>query len=276
MPSERSELEGNKNGSKNTRMDITKSFGNFDIRKEEIMHIGRYYRAIAEIETLAKKLDRPIKILELGCGECYTMQLFYKAIIKQKDLYVKRFIGVDIDEPMLERVRVERAPMLKTCNGKLIAQDLTVNPLMKVKDNFFDLVICFEMLEHIKPEFVSPILEEINRIVCEDGTVLISTPNIDGAGNHKFPKDHICEWSYDDLVEEIGRSLELVSSHGIGVNISKIPKDELKKLNKIKSAIFNAYGNNSFFSSTVLGAFCDPAYCKNVLYVCKKEIPPFR
>lgn len=44
-------------------------------------------------------------------------------------------------------------------------------------DNYYDLVICLEVLEHIERD---PILfmSEINRILVDDGLILISTPNI--------------------------------------------------------------------------------------------------
>jgi len=269
MSSERSKLEVNVNDSKNTRMNISSAFSNFAIRKDELMHVGRYFRAISEIQTLVKELGRPIRILELGCGECYVLQLFYHAIIETKSDFVKSYIGVDIDEPMLEKTRIGRKSMLDTMHAKLISQDLTTNPTMRVKDNYFDLVICFETFEHIQAKFVAPILGEINRVLNENGTALLSTPNSAGSSS-KLPKDHVYEWDYIELCEEIQNNLVLESSHGVGVNVSKIPKSEKKRLAEIAECLNNSFGTNTYFSSTVLGAFCEPDYCKNVLYVCKK------
>jgi 2-polyprenyl-3-methyl-5-hydroxy-6-metoxy-1,4-benzoquinol methylase len=268
MPSERTKLENNTNESKNTRMDITKSFVNFDIRKDKIMHIARYFKAVTTMQELAKELGRPIKVLELGCGECYTMQLFYKAIVQKKSEVVAKYIGVDIDEPMLNRVKQDRANMLSVCNGKLIAQDLTTTPHLKLRDGSYDMVICCEMFEHIKPKFVEPIVQEIARVVNQDGIILISTPNRNG-GTGKLPADHVYEWGYKELKKTLQKHLIIVSEHGMGVNLSTVPKEEKKRLKTHLDALNGAYGKGSYFTSTVMGAFCEPSYCKNVLYVCK-------
>lgn len=45
MTSERSKLEINRNNSKNTRMDLVSSMAVMDFRKDELMHIGRYFKA---------------------------------------------------------------------------------------------------------------------------------------------------------------------------------------------------------------------------------------
>ena len=172
---------------------------------------------------------------------------------------------------MLERVRKERANMLRVVNGKLKAQDLTTDPKIKVKDSTVDLVICFEMLEHIKPEFVAPILEEVNRVLSPEGVALFSTPNSLGATTSKLPADHVYEWAYDELVEKMQEYLTVESTHGIGVNVSKIPKGDRKKYGGIIDSLSNSFGKNTYFTSTVLAAFCEPEYCKNVLYVCRKQ-----
>lgn len=268
MPSERTKLEKNTNGSKNTRMDITKSFENFDIRKDEIMHIARYFKAVTTMMELAKKMGRPVKVLELGCGECYTMQLFYKAILSKKSAVIEKYIGVDIDEPMLDRVRESRANMLRVCKGKLIAQDLTTHPSLKLKSGSYDMVICFEMFEHIQPKFVGPIIQEISRVLNPDGIALISTPNKNGATTDKLPADHVYEWGYTELRKALQKHLFIASEHGMGVNLSLLPKTEKKRLGEVLEAVNGAYGKGSYFASTVMGAFCDPSYCKNVLYVC--------
>jgi SAM-dependent methyltransferase len=204
------------------------------------------------------------------------MQLFYKSVILKKADVVSRFIGVDIDKPMLEKTKEKRAGMLNTCNGKLVCQDLTVNPRLKVKDDYFDLIVCFEMAEHIKTEFLTPILDEVNRVLSPDGVFLLSTPNIDGAGNSKFPKDHIYEYGCKELSKIIENSLCLNSKHGISIALKVVPKELIEEKQEIIDMVYGSFGEagRNPFTGTVLAPFFPPEYCNNVLYICEKK--PFK
>lgn len=62
--------------------------------------------------------------------------------------------------------------VLKNDNFTFLAGDAYRLPF---KNSFFDIVICGEVLEHL--EHPETCLREIKRILKDDGTVLISTPN---------------------------------------------------------------------------------------------------
>lgn len=225
MASERSVLKNNKNGSKNTRMDLASSLSLMDFRKDELMHIGRYMKACETAITLSKELKRPIRILDLGCGEIYSMRTLYKSFIVKKSDVVKKYIGIDIDEDMLERTQTQFSKVLEAVNGKVLAQDLTVNPKFRLKDETIDLVIWFEMIEHIKPEFVMPLFKEVRRVMRKDAVLLLSTPNADGS-NSVLPKDHVYEWGYEELKSEIlNAGFIIQESVGTCINPSKIPSE---------------------------------------------------
>ena len=271
MPSERSKLDNNVNDSKNTRMDIVNSLQNMDFRKDELMHIGRYLKACQTAITLSKQLNRPIKILDLGCGEAYSMRTFYKSFVVKKSEVVKRYIGIDIDEPMLSKTRDKYNKVLETVHGRLIAQDLTVNPHTKVKDGTIDLIIWFEMVEHIQPEFVRPILDEVFRVLSPEGILLLSTPNSNGS-NQKLPKDHVYEWSYEDLSQEIQKAgFTILSSHGTSINPSKIPKDIWEKKGEMVEAVYSTFGENTAFSCVALAPLFPVKYSKSMLFELKKS-----
>ncbi len=235
MASERSKLDVNVNDSKNTRMNLVDSMRLMDFRKDELMHIGRYFKACQTAINLSKELDRPIKVLDLGCGEAYTMRLFYKSFLVKKADVIERYFGVDIDKPMLKRTKEEYAKVLEAVNGKLIAQDLTVNETLKLACDSIDLVIWFEMIEHIQPEFVRPILAEVKRVLNPEGILLLSTPNSNGS-NKKLPKDHVYEWSYEELKKEL--KLEGFKGAAVStcINPSRIPSDIWRERGTKKSS----------------------------------------
>lgn len=269
MSSERHKLDTNVNDSKNTRMDVDAALSQMDVRKDELMHLGRYQKAVQTAIALSKQLGRPIRILDLGCGEIYTMRTLYKSFHTKKSDVVQRYIGVDIDDVMLNRVKNQYSSLLEIINGKLIVKDITVDPKLRVKDNYFDLIIWFEMIEHVKPEFIPPMFKELHRVLSPNGTMLVSTPNSRGS-NAKIPKDHVYEWDYDELIKVMERDFDLVCARGVCINISKIPSEEKTKKARIIKQVYEAFGENTAFSSTVLGPVFPPQYCKNVIYTLRK------
>lgn len=83
---------------------------------------------------------------------------------------------------------------------------------MPFENGSFDLVVCTEVLEHL--ERPKDALKEINRVVKEEGAVLLTVPsepwfcmgnmlafkNITRFGN---PKDHINHWTYQGIINEV-------------------------------------------------------------------------
>lgn len=269
MASERHKLQQNVNDSKNTRMDIEAALSQMDVRKDELMHLGRYQKAVQTAIELSK--DRgAISVLDLGCGEIYTMRTLYKSFQVRKSDVVRKYVGVDIDAPMLDRVSQQYEKLLQAINGKLIARDITTHPHLGFKDGTFDLIIWFEMIEHVKPEFIPPMFEELHRLLSPTGVMLVSTPNSRGS-NAKLPKDHIFEWDYADLVELMSQNFEIVTTRGTCINISKIPKELQERKAGIIQKVYDAFGINTAFSSTVLGPMFPPQYCKNVIYTLRKK-----
>lgn len=270
MASERHKLDINVNDSKNTRMDIVKSLSLMDFRKDELMHIGRYLNACQTAIDLAKVLKRGLKVLDLGCGEIYIPRVLYKSFIVKKSDIVEKYYGVDIEKDMLKKVKVDYENVIKAVNAKLIEQDLTVDPIIKLPSNSVDLVVWFECIEHIKPEFVKSILSEIERVIHKDSIVLISTPNADGS-NNKLPKDHIYEWGYEELYSEVSKYLHIDKTTGTCVNVSKVPKEILNKRSKIIENIYNSFGRNTAMSSCCIAPLIPAKYCKNVVWKCSKR-----
>ena len=267
MPSERYKLKVNVNDSKNTRMDIDNSFAQMDFRKDELMHLGRYFRACQTMIDLSKQLGRSVKVLDIGCGELFIPRVFYKSFLVKKSSVIQTYFGIDIDNIMLDRCKNKYEALIQACNIKLLCRDLTVNSTFKLKDESIDLVCWFENIEHMKPEFIEPIVKEVSRVLNKNhGIALISTPNSEGS-NFKLPKDHVFEWSYTELIKLLSKYFQ-VDPVGVGLNISKIPKEEREKNSRLIHRIYRAFGDNTAFSSVALAPFFSPQFCKNVLYIC--------
>lgn len=104
------------------------------------------------------RILHPRTILEAGCGEGFILERLYRANIGEKT------VGIDFLEKAISIGKKERPHL-----------DLRVADVYKLpfKDNSFDLVICSEVLEHLKePEKA---LKELQR-VCKR-YVILSVPN---------------------------------------------------------------------------------------------------
>lgn len=102
------------------------------------------------------------KILDVGCGLGYFIEVMSQ--------YGAKCTGIDVDDLCLAYCR-------DNISGAYFKVDLT-KPPYPFSDSHFDKAICSEVLEHIKENDV--ILEELKRIMKPNGTLVVSTPCLDG------------------------------------------------------------------------------------------------
>jgi 2-polyprenyl-3-methyl-5-hydroxy-6-metoxy-1,4-benzoquinol methylase len=107
------------------------------------------YKAIAKDQLAGKK------VLELGCGEGYGMEL----LSPQTDLYM----AVDKKRPAI------------AFNNKTQFRQCQLPDLFDIDDNSFDTIVCFQVIEHIKNDI--QLLSEINRVLKPGGSLFLTTPN---------------------------------------------------------------------------------------------------
>lgn len=108
--------------------------------------------------------ERPKKVLDIGCGRG-----FYVNALASCE-FIKEIIGIDKNERYLEVARKNKIDKrVKIMKGSVYA--------IPFKDNFFDLVICSEVLEHLKNESMA--LNEIKRVMKRNGELIITVPSID-------------------------------------------------------------------------------------------------
>jgi 2-polyprenyl-3-methyl-5-hydroxy-6-metoxy-1,4-benzoquinol methylase len=95
-------------------------------------------------------------ILDVGCGLGYFTDMLNSngAVCT----------GIDLDEECIEYC-------LENMLGRYKIADVTKLPF---RDNSFNKVLCTEVLEHVQENGV--ILDEIVRVTCDNGTVVVSTP----------------------------------------------------------------------------------------------------
>jgi len=133
--------------------------------KDPYRNISRIYDRIFDnmnkgLKLVGIKMFRPSKgmnILDVGCGTGSHLELYQR--------YGCNLYGLDLSPSMLEFARKRL--------GNNAQLDLGNATDMPYKDNKFDLVISMLALHEMTPETRQRVLSEIQRVLKEDGHILL-------------------------------------------------------------------------------------------------------
>ena len=116
--------------------------------------IENFYKSLV---CLAKPV-RPVTVMDVGCGEGFTL-------IKLKQAKIGRtFEGIDHSDDAL-KLGKKLSPKLNIKKGDIYH--------LPYKDNAFDILVCTEVLEHLKKPHEA--LSEIKRVAKK--YIILSVPN---------------------------------------------------------------------------------------------------
>ena len=137
-------------------------------------------------------------VLEIGCGEGRGVELLYEK--------AESFTAIDKIGEVITKLK-EQYP-----EGNFIQMNLP--PLESLEDNSFDVIISFQVIEHIKNDRLY--LEEIKRVLKPGGKAYITTPNIKLTLSRN--PWHIREYTADELKNLASGIFDKVEMKGIGGN----------------------------------------------------------
>jgi ubiquinone/menaquinone biosynthesis C-methylase UbiE len=137
-------------------------------------------------------------LLEIGCGEGRGVHVLGPL--------VKHYHGLDKIGEILDRLK-DKFP-------EFTFEQANIPPLDSLKDNSFDSLVSFQVIEHIEDD--KQYLEEIYRVLKPGGTALISTPNI----RFSLTRNpwHIREYTPSQLKALCISIFDKVETMGIGGN----------------------------------------------------------
>jgi len=131
--------------------DYTKDSNNID----HLIHIKRY--------EWAKDYLKDLKVLDNGCGTGYGTYFLAKNNLKE-------IIGIDISEASI-----------KYAQEKYKAKNLIYKQMnsisLNLRDNYFDAIISFDVIEHIDKKQQKEYLSEIVKVINDKGFLMIGSPN---------------------------------------------------------------------------------------------------
>ncbi|MBE0575133.1 MAG: methyltransferase domain-containing protein [Desulfuromonadales bacterium] len=159
----------------------------------EFMH-ERYvpgtWNKIAEYEHLpryvmAQKMASGLRVLDFGCGTGYGSALLAKD--------AEAVVGVDISEEALRwAMQHQHNPCLRFERRDDLGAGLPASS--------FDLVTCFEMIEHVSAETQELVIKNFRKILRAEGKLVISTPNPQVTENYGENPYHLHEMSEKEFV----------------------------------------------------------------------------
>jgi len=124
--------------------------------------LKRYIPYLKYIDPVLQNIEnKNIKALDIGCGRGEWLQL-----LQEKNIDAQ---GLDLNNSILN--------IAKQNGVKNLQKSDAISFLKKVKDNTYDIVTAFHIIEHIPYEKLFELLQEIKRVSKKDAIILLETPN---------------------------------------------------------------------------------------------------
>jgi len=194
------------------------------------------------------------KILDIGCADGSLAN--YLRVNRCKP---REFVGIDISESHLKKFSKRQLPWVKT-----IQLDIR-NQKLPFPDCYFDIISCFEVIEHFEAKYINFALYEMARVVTDSGFVLLSTPNYNGKNKSK---NHVHEYHEEELNNVLSNHFVIIAKYGTFAS----QQDIYPVLNTCEKKLFDCL--KGFYYHHVLALVFAPKYpsqSRNILWVLTKK-----
>lgn len=176
----------------------------------EVEHMNRY--------IFASDLVKDKKVLDAACGTGYGTALLAQT--------AQKVCGIDISEEAISYAK---------SNYSAENVDFTVANIEKLpfENDFFDVVVSFETIEHVDAQKQEKFLCEVKRTLKKDGIFIISTPNKDVYKNRGENHFHVSEFSFVEFKSFLEKRFKNVKMFSQKLEIGNIISSD-----NVKSAHF--------------------------------------
>lgn len=204
-------------------------------------------------------------VLEIGCGEDKPLS---KILTGGAAAHVNKYVGVDLNK--LKPSASQRLTFL----GEFNFVDRYKELLKGEHVSGFDVVVHYEVIEHMKTEHGAKLLKAAFMALKPGGVMLMSTPCYDGV---RHAANHIHEYTVPELqkaTEKAGFKIE--RRFGVFMDIKHIGKKGLlgddtleKAISTVRAQLQDYYDNDAI---SCIFAPMYPDHARNNLWVCRKPL----
>jgi 2-polyprenyl-3-methyl-5-hydroxy-6-metoxy-1,4-benzoquinol methylase len=243
------------------------------IHRDYISHCLRWTHVVKRLYE--RKSYQTARILDIGCGR----ELPFAKTLYSSKLAPAMYFGVDagpiLDEEVAKIAKTQKFPHKlweKTNFLELEQEDVVVRsdgcPSNQDDGVLPNIVISFEVLEHVEPKMMFDMLEKMKLLTSEDVRLFISTPcwnRTDCAANH------VNEMTYEALgagferhgfvVENVYGTFASIRDYSHLLSTQQIPESVFAKLRE--------YYDTNFLSCVFAPLF--PAQSRNCLWELRKQ-----
>lgn len=229
-----------------TQLEIGKAFKRGIIHRDYNAHFLRFAHVVKQLARNINKARETI-VLDVGCGKMELATAIYANKIR-----VKEYHGADARK--IDPVRATFPVKFHQCMVDSNLPD--VDP---------DVVVCFEVIEHMSKEKGQALLDQIAKVSSDRTTIYFSTPCYDG---ENMAENHIYEWFYDELKEELEKRFTIEKVYGTFMNTKQL-KDILPKELLPFYEQMHEFHHSSVLSNLFAPMFPDKS--RNAMWVLKKK-----
>jgi 2-polyprenyl-3-methyl-5-hydroxy-6-metoxy-1,4-benzoquinol methylase len=230
-----------------TNLNVEEAYKRGLLHRDYAAHYFRWSFALRFIK-------RGMSVLDVGCADGRLCKILYTNMRKPKI-----YVGVDIS-----RQRLAKIPEMKTNFPKrAIYADMRLkDALAKFDLPKFDVVCCFEVVEHFEKRYLLTFLENTAGQMKSSSILLLSTPNFNGT----MAKAHIYEYREKELEEILNKFFWVASKFGTFISQSDL-FPLLDTSERIMYDQLSHYYDSSAMSNIFAPLF--PSQSRNILWVCK-------
>lgn len=209
-------------------------------------------------------------VLEVGCGEDKPLS---KILTGGAAGHVDTYVGVDLNK--LKPSGSQRLTFLGEFNFNERYKEL-----QKLRPEGFDVIVHYEVIEHMKVEHGAKLLAAAFACLKPGGVMLMSTPCYDGK---RHAANHIHEYYVDELQKATEKAGFVVEQrYGVFMDIKHIGKqlpsthgDDTNDPNELQNATLIVRRQlEKYFDNDAISCIFAPLYpdhARNNLWVCRKS-----
>lgn len=186
----------------------------------------------------ARFVSQETEVLDVGCGPDVMM---VEVLTMPRSSVPRRYVGVDMNREPRKHPTRQWATLLWEFDFTRRHAEL----------GRFDLVTCFEVVEHMRKVDGDRLLAAIRACLKDDGLALVSTPVFDG----KAAANHIHEWTVDEL-DASARAAGLRVERRFGTFARQ--RDVVKVATPAELEVYRRL--SEYYSGEVMACFLAPLY----------------